>query len=227
MSAKSHLFVLSMLTCVLVAPVHAQRSTPVTVVNPPTSPLPVSPQGTVAVQGDVVVTNAPDVNVQSLPPVALDGTPTVVIGNGFGEEIPVRDAGGPALQPWHATVNIDLASDQASDRVIFPNVGLGVPAGKRLVIETVTAQAIVPRDQTPFVTLTLAVEGLGVNGFMQAFPVVELTRMGAFDGVRDRWVATHAVRLYANQVSVNFSRAPGFAAPASLTATVSGHLVDL
>jgi hypothetical protein len=87
-------------------------SAPVTVVNTPSNPVPVSLQGTGTISGSVAITN----------------------------EVSVRDADNPAFQPITLTVRFSFDSgvgpDARSDSIYT------VPAGKRFVIEHAAARVL-------------------------------------------------------------------------------------
>jgi len=88
----------------------------VTVVNSPSSPVPVTINGTSTVTGNVTITNTPNVSVTNTPNVAVTNTPTVKLAGG---------------EPY-AVVSIGNCNTLFCF-FSFP----AVPAGKRLVINFV------------------------------------------------------------------------------------------
>ncbi len=113
--------------------------TPVLVTNTTDQPVPTVAQGTTQVSGSVGITGTPTVNLASGAQVALANTLT--------NPVLTRDVDGPAAQPFSY---FDL-SGQFTSGYAFANAGAGaaftVPAGKRLVIEFVSAFAQIPGGQ--------------------------------------------------------------------------------
>jgi hypothetical protein len=94
------------------------QSVPVTVVNPSTNPVRTTVQGPVQVTGSV--------EVSSLPPVTISGTPSVTVTN----------------QPGQGTIyseSFPLISTGATGGSTLGAAGSTVPAGKRRIINTVSA----------------------------------------------------------------------------------------
>ena len=114
-------------------PGHSQSTGPkVIVANGPTQPVPVTLQGTCAIAGNVNVANTPNVNVTSLPAVQL------AAGNRVGIDAAantVRDADQPAWHRFQAENSLQASGFNNAN----PFGLVAVPAGKRAVIETVSA----------------------------------------------------------------------------------------
>jgi hypothetical protein len=134
--------------------------------------------------------------------------------------VPVRDVDNPARHPFqfYGTLSKTGGNFQTDNQI-------AVPAGKRLVIETVTVQAFVPAGQKLLAQINL------VGGGTFAQHNLMLTPQGGFNfDLLDYFAATESMRLYADQ---------GSAVPFSLTRsssdanfwggsyTVSGYLVDV
>ena len=168
----------------------------VTVVNQPSDPVPI--------QGDVEVTNQLDVSVTN--------TPTVEVVN--TDPVPVRVTNESAFQPWRVFFNLELGEGEVSRMVQFPDI----PAGKRLVIESVTAQLLVLKEQIPYISLST--DGFWYN--------VALSNIGSYAPAQNVWMATHALKLYAEDYGwVRCARAGGGLSPFFATLSLSGYLVDL
>jgi len=168
----------------------------VTVVNQPSDPVPI--------QGDVEVTNQLDVSVTNIATVEVVNT----------DPVPVRVTNESAFQPWRAWFNLELGEGEQSRMVQFPDI----PAGKRLVIESVTAQLHVRKEQIPYISLNT--DGVWYS--------VALSNIGSYTVGQNVWAATHALKLYVEDWgSVRCSRGGGGHNPFSATLSLSGYLVDL
>lgn len=138
-------------TVVWPQPARGSGSEPVTVVNTPGHPVPVTGtmkvvSGSVdaTVTGNVGLTGTPTVLAQQSGPwtvglsnnsVTLAGTPTVIIGNAATSPVPVRDADNAARSPF---AGYCIATGQPS-MSLTPNCTIAVPPGARLVVEYVSA----------------------------------------------------------------------------------------
>jgi hypothetical protein len=185
--------------------------TPVTVVNPPSNPVPVNVTATVpvtgsvnaAVKGSVGIVGTPTVSVQtpSAPPTSVNGqTITPVL---------VRDMDERARHPVAHIFNCGINQGGGS---VCTDV-FKVPEQKELVIEYVQFYAIEPTGNTALTyLLNTAVGGLGYTFFYTRGPVTwsnvpmthELTRIYAdpgsnvtFTGVASNNVTGSAIRFYA------------------------------
>jgi hypothetical protein len=176
----------------------------VNVVNTTSNPVPTQAVGTTSVAGNVSVVNQP----------------TVKIGNNAATPVLVRDLDNPARHPFQFYATFSKTGGN-----FLTDNQIAVPAGKRLVIETVTVQAYVPAGQKLLAQINM------VGGGTFAQHNILLTPQGGFDfNLLDYFAATESVRLYADQ---------GSAVPFSLTRsssdanlwggsyTVSGYLIDV
>ena len=171
----------------------AQGSTPVLVVNPSTSPVPVT--GHVTFAGEhghplpVSISNTPvSVSISNTPTVGLTPGAGVLVGNPATAPVWVRDADNPARHIFRKDITANVNGNSQSLGQFF------VPANQRLVIEYVSAFAEAPVGQkvrfhidtepfTPqFATFYLPPVFLG-NGFI---------------GFGDQFIASQQVRLYFN-----------------------------
>jgi len=198
----------------------------VTVVNQPSDPVPIQGDVEVTNQLDVSVTNTATVEVVNTDPVPIQGdvevtnqldvsvtnTPTVEVVN--TDPVPVRVTNESAFQPWRVFFNLELGEGEVSRMVQFPDI----PAGKRLVIESVTAQLLVLKEQIPYISLST--DGFWYN--------VALSNIGSYAPAQNVWMATHALKLYAEDYGwVRCARAGGGLSPFFATLSLSGYLVDL
>ncbi len=168
----------------------------VKVINQPSDPVPI--------QGDVEVTNQLDVSVTN--------TATVEVVN--TDPVPVLVTNESAFQPYRVFFNLELGDGEVSRTVQFPDI----PAGKRLVIESVTAQLHVLKEQIPYISLNT--DGFWYN--------VALSNIGSYAPAQNVWSATHALKLYAQQYGqVRCSRAGNVLPPFFASLSLSGYLVDL
>ena len=148
------------------------------------------------------------------------GAKDVTVVNDASNPIPVAQPvdvnviNQPAFQPWRAWFDLNLVEGETSGMIQFPDI----PTGKRLVIESVTAQLLVMSVQIPYISLNT--DGVWYN--------VSLTNVGSYAPLQNVWMATHALKLYAEEYGyVSRSRAGGTAGPFFATVSLSGYLVDL
>src|SRR5262245_51844829 len=109
----------------------APASSQVQVVNTSAQPVPVN--------GTVGATQSGAWNV------GINGTPTVTIGNAPTAPIPTRNVDEYDRQPFQQSIAVQLMAGEQSDI----SSTITVPAGKRLVIENVAGQVVVPPGQLP------------------------------------------------------------------------------
>ncbi|MHC4626011.1 MAG: hypothetical protein ACYTDV_03425 [Planctomycetota bacterium] len=167
---------------------------PVTVVNASSEPVPI--------QGDVEVVN--------VEPLSVQGDVKVV----NTEPVPVIVTNQTAFQPWQASFSLDLADGETSKMVSFPTI----PAGKRLVIESITAQLLVLKEQIPYIQLM-------TDG---GYHYVALSNIGSYTEGQYVWMATHDLRLYAESNGVvRTLRAGGNTGVFFASLSLSGYLMDL
>jgi len=109
------------------------------------------------VQVQVVNTAAQPAQVQVVNPVQVQGTVSLTGGQPVDVQGSVETLNDALHQPYLKTdfANVEAGSYSAS-------VSVPVPAGKRLVIETIAVRVGVPVGQTALVSLTATSEGAGV-----------------------------------------------------------------
>jgi hypothetical protein len=155
-------------------------------------------------------------------PSAQSGTWNVGVTNTAASPVAVRDVDNPAKQPFQAEVVGGFADGASTTGDIIIAT---VPAGKRLVIEYVSASGAMLHDQKVVrgevaETLTLAPARWGI----------QYTPQGSnADRTRDYFVATQPVRIYADPGSITCSAERDSVAganPDSVTFTISGYFVD-
>ncbi len=160
---------------------------------------------------------------------AQGGAAPVRVVNAIGEPVPTvvlnnltdagffRAADNPALQPFQANILMTCADGTT----FVQDTGTVVPANKRLVIETVTAQAFVALGQHILINVRTLANGT------DAIHRLSLNQGTLGDG--QLYLATHAVRFYADESSnVTIQAARDAAAgTCNVQVTISGHLVDV
>ena len=167
----------------------------VVVVNTPAQPVPTTVQGTVqtAVQGTVQ---------------------TSIVGT-----VSVKDVDDPARHPFADIKVISFDDGEAQDDTEFDPV----PAGKRLVIETVTLRSQAAAGQIWDVIMFVTTNGA---------PIAHALELPTFQtlGDIDIRTATLPVRFYADpgtQVKVHAHREYGTVGLAGVNVTISGHYVSV
>jgi hypothetical protein len=221
----------------------------VKVVNKTTEAVPVATQGTVAIAGNVNVTNTPSVNVVGLPAVqsqqsgpwsvGINNTPTVMaqqagawtqtIANTADSPVLVRSVDQTTAQkPFQKDIQLSAICGQASAVGSF-----SVPAGKRLIIQNLalSALAINPIDQNNAVKI--AEMDTIFNGQLGEYPLDFHARQSPSGD--PRYVFNSQILAFADsQTDVSFrfefDEPIGVGTCGSLTAvsgTVSGYLIDM
>lgn len=116
----------------------------VRVINTAAEPVPVIAQGTTNIAGNVSIANTPTVNSKQSGAwnVGITGTPTVEVGNEASNPVLTRDVDRPTAQPFQYVAIVTLGEGDGGQNTEIP-----VPSGKLLVIEQVSAFAIVSADQ--------------------------------------------------------------------------------
>lgn len=172
-------------------------STPVQVVNGPSNPVPVT--GTIGLTGNanVTVTNAPS---NPLPVVTLNANDSAL--NAFQKRV-LFGAGNPAA-----------------------DMQFTIPAGKRLVIQSIAAEVTIATGQRPEVFLALVFDGKTTTLY------VPLTFAATDSGEgKDYYQGLHATRFFADGgTTVLVSASPIAFSPVNsvlIDMTVSGYLVDM
>ncbi len=150
----------------------------------------------------VTVTNTPDVNVVNSPT----------------SPVPIRDVDNPARQPFQWPFAWFVAPGLAGE--FSPSIT--VPAGKCLVIETVSAQAVA--DVSTFMRLRILTTA---NGQLVAH-FIDVENRGTAGGLIN-FHGTHAVRIYADPgTTVRFGAGRGDTSGyVDVNAAISGYFVDV
>jgi hypothetical protein len=117
----------------------------VRVVNSTSEPVPVVVQGTATVSGSVSVAGVSSVAVTNNPNVTVTNTPNVSVANAPGNPVLVRDVDRAARQPYAMWVVGTMPAGQLASNA--PDFTRTVPAGKVLVIETVSMRIETQADQ--------------------------------------------------------------------------------
>ena len=180
----------------------------VTVVNSPSSPVPVTINGTSTVTGNVTVTNTPNVSVTNTPNVAVTNTPTVKLAG--GEPYAVGSIG---------TCNTFFCFFS------FPVV----PAGKRLVINFVNV-TVRPSATTTIVDFAeLATTDTSNAGTLVTndFGFTQVGHAGASNAFNSWTVNSPTLAFVVAGQSPELEADMGTAGTiAFASATLSGYLVD-
>ena len=189
----------------LIAPRTFAAPPPVTVTQP--------------VQVQVVNTAAAPAQVQVVNPVQVQGAISIT-----GQAVQVQGSVETLNDAVHQPFNLTLSAEFGSDGFVHQN--FYIPAGKRLVIETVTVEAAVPAGQKVLVRLevpnflSLAVQSQGV--FSDASDTLE------------HFVGTHPVKVRVDspadptQPAFTITAFRGSAGGTGFFyASVAGYLVDL
>jgi hypothetical protein len=119
--------------------------------------------------------------------------------------------------------SLEISDGQFSARGIFQNANgnFFVPAGQRLVIESVSGVAVLPIGQKPVVFVTNFANG--VTGFINLAPAL----ITSGDGL-DRYVFASQITTYADfDLTLDCNRFPFTAGTAGCSATLSGHLESI
>jgi hypothetical protein len=134
----------------------------------------------------------------------------------------VKDADNPARQPFHYTGSVNMGYNTWYQSFTIP-----VPAGKRLVIEQVSAYVT-----TAIVGVIPSAYVLATTGGVDAYAALPLAYGGEYSD--KLYLGTQSVRLYADpltNVVMKLTRSRdlngGFNGVTSGTMTISGYLVTL
>jgi hypothetical protein len=186
---------------------------------------------------DVNVVNTPSVNVVNTPTVQLAGTSTVQVSgttnvhvqNDSTTPVVVQDVSTPKRTPFQAAPGFPTPPFLDNNPVSAP---IAVPAGKRLVIEHVSARAVLPFGaQTPvvFFSLFTTVGGVTVEHVMNV-PQVFLFNCGSCGGVTEAINSiSQEMKLYADAGTTVQATAFSFGitgSPIDINFAVSGYLED-
>ena len=152
------------------------------------------------------------------------GTSNVVVTNTAAQPVPVKDQNNPAYQPfqWSGFVGAPAGS-------WYGTASFQVPAGKRLVVEQISALVAITggaSGQIPRLDLNTAAPNPQVNTFVPMFFV------GSQANLSVSFVAAQPIRAYADgSVLVEVARSQdtngGFSGTLSGNVTVIGYLVNI
>lgn len=206
-------------TLISVSAVGQSKTQPVLVVNGSGQPVPTAAQGTTNVAGTVNLASGSTVNVGNLP-ATQNVNGSVDVGN-FPPSQNVKntsatplfaDIDQPARNPFEGLCDSNTDSS-GTGSCTFPTNN-----GQTLVIETVTAQVVVPSGAS---VLALAI---GPNSFPIYFLAVSKT--GSDTLGNDYYSTTQLVRFYTrpgNTAAITVFTTAG--ASGSVVASISGHWV--
>jgi hypothetical protein len=189
----------------------------VTVVNPPSNPVPVNVTGTVPVSGSVNAAVTGNVGIVGTPAVSVQSpsAPPTQIGGQVITPVLVRDMDERARHPFEHDFNCNV---KQGGGVTCVDV-LIVPEQKELVIEYVQFYGVEPTNNTVVTyLLNTVVGGLGRTFYYPRGPVT-------WSNVP----MTHELtRIYADPGShVTFTGVANSDAGMRFAATISGYLIDL
>lgn len=179
---------------------------------------------------NVNVVNTPTVNVGNTPTVTVSNFPatqpvsgSVLVANDTANPVPLRDVDNPASQPFAFNGFSFWSVNSQTTGVSFT-----VPAGKRLVIEQVSAQANVT-SIAPTKQVTLYVSATA-GGTVAAYYFTG-TDVGEFAGTGRDWVvASSQTRSYADAgttVSITAFRSYTDNYSDTINFYLSGYLVNV
>jgi len=141
----------------------------------------------------------------------------VVVTNELNEPVPVQ-----VVNDFRAQNAFQKCVEDDLEPAFEVSFDFQIPDGKRLVIELITAQVVVPAEERARLRLVTR-SGTDVYKFDLA-----LASQGRVGGQAEVLVATHTIRAYADsedfQVNVNRDNEE---TPAQAIICVSGYLVDL
>ena len=138
---------------------------------------------------------------------------------------PVRDVDNGARQPVNFVGNIVVPNGNQTG---FNNTAVTIPAGKRLVIETISSNGLAPSGELGLVTIGLtsgAGTAAGATSATHTIPVVKIT--STFGG--DFIGGIGAFRMYADAgstVTIHYERG-GFSGSGGVSVNITGHYVNL
>jgi len=153
------------------------------------------------------------------------GTSNVVVTNTPAQPVPVKEQNNPAFQPfqWQGQPGVSLGNN-------YTITTFTVPAGKRLVIEEISAQVYVSgavTGEVPRLILGTQAGGAWVNTF------TPMTYAGN-EGVSPTYAASQPLRMYADPgstVDVELKRSSdlngNYSGTLISTITVTGYLVNV
>ena len=147
---------------------------------------------------------------------------SVLVANTAANPVLIRDV-DTARQPFQRTEVLGMGDGQSFAGAVHSTV----PAGKRLVIESVAVLMYLPQGQTP-VYARVKTSDLSA-GNLSGFPTFALTRQGVQNNSTVFYAGTYSFRMYAGPGStVSMDAARSASAGITLTQfTISGYYVDL
>jgi hypothetical protein len=217
--------------------------TPVQVTN---TPLPVTGNVSAAVAGTVQAQQhgAWNVGINGTPNVNVTNSPTVKVGNTPADPIPVSGnlsamLAGPLQAQQSGSWNVSVLSEQTyapyiETEIVFLADGdqaalcnFDVPAGQRLIVETVTFSATTQLGQRVRAVISISKPG----GLLSSLSLASQSQETA-GGLEVR-TGTHPITIWvdslpgsSSEVSLVVQRSPG-TGEAVVSGAVSGHLVPL
>jgi hypothetical protein len=215
----------SLLALLFCAQLMAQTTTTTDASSAPTKP-----------PADVNVVNTPSVNIVNTPTVQLAGTSTVQVSgttnvdvqNDSSAPVIVQDVSTPKRTPFQANA-IFPAQPFANGQTETGSIT--VPAGKRLVIEHVSARAVIDfGDATPFFyfTISTTVAGVTVEHSMATPQPFTFQCSNCSIGTNSVHAVSQEMKLYADPGSTITATvlATSPRAGTTLNFAVSGYLED-
>jgi hypothetical protein len=153
---------------------------------------------------------------------SISSVTSVLVINTAANPIPVRDVEG-AHQPFQRTEVLGIGDGQNFAAAAHTTV----PAGKRLVIESVAVLMYLPQGQTPVYARLKTSDPSA--GSLSGFPAFALTRQGVQSDSKVFYAGTYSFRMYAGPGTiVSMDAARSASAGITLTQfTVSGYYIDL
>ena len=200
----------------------------VNVVNTADKPIPTLAQGTTAIAGNVGINGMPTVNLAA-------GT-SVGITSATDNPVFVRSVDDAVRELFQEQVAINLADGEIGNTAF-----LNVPVGKRLVIEHVSAGAIIPAGQKLQISLSTIVnnthqvgQSVQVTHFLvpEKLGVGDPSSTGGGGGSIEIFHVSQPMRIYADadpaNVSIVFAAGRGVSTGSgSVSITISGYYVDV
>jgi hypothetical protein len=160
------------------------------------------------------------VNTASSPvPTISVGVATVSGTVGVSGTVATRSVDEHARQPFQKSYFLAVTDGN----FVASDASLTVPAGKRLVVQQVSAAIGIPIGQLPSIALGGQLQGQGSQVF--ALPV----KLGQANQTTDQWLVSSPVLFYADlgsPVAITLGRniGSGFA---EASVTISGYLIDI
>lgn len=174
---------------------------------------------TIAKAGNTLTVAAPNVLTTVKHDNTLVGDGTLASPLGVSSPLEIRDLDNPARQPFQATRTCTAVAQGAGC-----SFAIGVPAGKRLVIEYVSLLALQPAGQVVLFEIETLINNVSVRHRLPiSAPAINMFNTGSQTSIGQQ------VRLYADPetaFSVSASRAPS-AGEATFFFSVSGYLVNV